>query len=67
MNGLSGSRQISSLYCHQAEAVSALAEGSHVIGELFIHWCFSFFARSMNHKKSVYTNGFWKEYNLSGG
>ncbi|KAF9792472.1 P-loop containing nucleoside triphosphate hydrolase protein [Thelephora terrestris] len=30
-NALSSSRQISSLYCHQAEAINALTDGSHVI------------------------------------
>jgi hypothetical protein len=40
MNALSSSRQISSLYFHQAEAINALAEGSHVIGELILPYIF---------------------------
>jgi len=41
MSALSSSRQISSLYCHQAEAINALAEGSHVIGEIVLPWYFA--------------------------
>lgn len=61
-NAISSSRQIHSFYYHQAEAIDALAYGSHVIGDSHIPDV----QFQLTSHESIYTYGFWEEHRLPG-